>query len=295
MHNAAEPGGPLDAQLTTPTTGLTVHYRDWGGTGRPILLLHGLASSAQIWDFVAPALRGRGHALAIDQRGHGATGKPDDGYAYATIVADLAGVVQALGLAPPIVVGHSWGASVALSYAAQTPACPGAVLIDGGIVDMQARPGATWDDTAARLAPPDLTHLRLDDLVGYMGQGPLGHLDAAFRRRFFHSLMEEQPDGTVRPRLSRARHMAILRAMWDERPGLLLAQVTCPLLVVVAEPPGVDAADPWQVTRRQSLARLGDHAHIEVERMPDTIHDIPLQRPASLAARISTWMDAHGL
>src|SRR4051794_30672736 len=101
--------GPSDdTTLIAPTTGLAMHYRDWGGAGRPILLLHGLASSARIWDFVAPLLRDRGHVVALDARGHAASAKPDTGYDYATIIADVAGAVQALNLVPPVVVGHSW-------------------------------------------------------------------------------------------------------------------------------------------------------------------------------------------
>src|SRR5690242_7975437 len=145
---AGLPGAVHDATLTAPTTGLVMQYRDWGGGGRPILLLHGLASSAHIWELVAPRLRTRGRVVALDARGHGASAKPDEGYDYATIVADLAGALQALSLARPVVVGHSWGASVALAYAAQDATCAGVVLVDGGVVDMQARPDATWEETA---------------------------------------------------------------------------------------------------------------------------------------------------
>ena len=38
------------------TNGIRLHYRDWGGDGRPVVLLHGLASSCHIWDLVAPQL-----------------------------------------------------------------------------------------------------------------------------------------------------------------------------------------------------------------------------------------------
>src|SRR5438552_2562339 len=104
--------GAVDATLTAPTTGLQLHYRDWGGSGQAILLLHGLASSARIWDLVAPLLARRGRVIALEARGHGLSAKPDDGYDYATIVADVAGAVDVLGLRRPVVVGHSWGASV---------------------------------------------------------------------------------------------------------------------------------------------------------------------------------------
>src|SRR5215204_6353684 len=139
-HDATTP--ETDGYLTVPTTGLRMHYRDWGGTGRAFLLLHGLASSSRIWDLAAPLLRRHGRVVALDQRGHSLAGKPDSGYDFTTIVADAWGAAQALGLERPVVIGHSWGASVALAYAAHDPACAGVVLVDGGVVDMQAVPGA---------------------------------------------------------------------------------------------------------------------------------------------------------
>ena len=294
MHDEnAQPAPVGDGTLTTTTTGIEMHYRDWGGSGRPILLLHGLASSSRIWDLVAPRLTGYGRVVALDQRGHGAGAKPDAGYDFATIVADAQGAVAALGLRAPVVIGHSWGAGVALAYAAHDPACPGVVLVDGGLMDMQARPGATWEETSHRLAPPDLSHLRLDDLVRHMGQGPLGGLDESFRRSFFRSLMEEQPDGTVRPRLTRDHHMAILHAMWEQRLAPVLDQVSCPILAIMAESPApVDAADPFQAAKQRTLAQAAQHPNIHLVTLPDTIHDIPLHRPAELARLIGAWLAA---
>jgi pimeloyl-ACP methyl ester carboxylesterase len=283
--------GVTDGTLTTPTTGLDLHYRDWGGSGRAMLLLHGLASSSRIWDLTAPLLRAHGHVVALDQRGHDGSGKPDSGYEFATIVADARGAAQVLGLAHPVVVGHSWGAGVALAYAAADPTCAGVVLIDGGVVDMQARPGATWEETAERLAPPDLSHLHLDDLVQHMGRGPLAHLDTEFRRAFFRSLMAEQPDGTIRPRLTRDRHMRILRAMWDQRVAPVLAQVACPILVILAQPADEHYDHPFQAAKRAGLALFRDHPATEIHILPDTIHDIPLQRPETLADLIGNWVD----
>ena len=47
---------PREGWLTA--NGLNLHYRDWGGSGPPIVLLHGLASTSHIWDLVAPPAGG---------------------------------------------------------------------------------------------------------------------------------------------------------------------------------------------------------------------------------------------
>src|SRR6266849_9030785 len=103
---------PVDGFVAA--NGLQLHYRRWSPARPvselpPILLLHGLASAAHIWDLVAPLLAGRGYVVtALDQRGHGESDKPDTGYDFATIIADDTAVVEALGIGRPVVVGHSW-------------------------------------------------------------------------------------------------------------------------------------------------------------------------------------------
>ncbi len=70
---------------TISTNGINLHYRDWGGSGRQVVLLHGLASSCHIWDLVAPQLAEDFAVIAVDQRGHGLSDKPDTGYDFASV------------------------------------------------------------------------------------------------------------------------------------------------------------------------------------------------------------------
>lgn len=90
---------PTDKTLTLD--GLDFHYRDWGGTGTPLVLLHGLASTSHIWDLAAPLLAQEYRVLALDQRGHGTTSKPDTGYDSKTFVGDLRAFVGETGLERP--------------------------------------------------------------------------------------------------------------------------------------------------------------------------------------------------
>ena len=210
------------------------------------------------------------------------------------MVGDLRGALAALDLEDAVVVGHSWGATVALAYAAQ-PETPGVVLVDGGLADWQGQPGASWERTERELAPPKMDHLRLDDLVAGMGHGWLSHLDPAFVRDFAGSLMNEQPDGTIRPRLTRERHMAILRAIWDQRPPAALAASACPILAVMAGSATAGGGEREAMIQR-TLQQAGARPGVTVEWMPEMIHDIPLQRPRELADLIIGWMrGARGL
>src|SRR5947208_7272687 len=78
--------------------GLQLAYREWGGEGHPILLVHGLASSYRIWDFVGPRLARRFRVIALDQRGHGRSDRPEASFEFATYVADLREFMDLLGL-----------------------------------------------------------------------------------------------------------------------------------------------------------------------------------------------------
>ena len=78
---------PRDGWLTV--NGLSFHYLDWGGSGQPLLLLHGLASTCHIWDMVAPILAQDHSVVALDQRGHGETDKPNSGFEFASVTQDL--------------------------------------------------------------------------------------------------------------------------------------------------------------------------------------------------------------
>src|ERR1041384_5527200 len=104
---------------------LRLNYEQWGpaSSGSGVVLVHGLGSSCHIWDFVAPLVAQQSlRVVALDQRGHGESDQPDTGYDFASVVADLAGFVQAVGLVEPSVfVGHSWGASVVLHFATTHP------------------------------------------------------------------------------------------------------------------------------------------------------------------------------
>lgn len=94
--------------------GLSFHYVDYGGQGRDLLLLHGLASNARFWQLIAPYLAENFRVFALDQRGHGTSAKPANGYDFPTVAADVASVVNSLGLERPIIVGHSWGGRLLL-------------------------------------------------------------------------------------------------------------------------------------------------------------------------------------
>jgi N-formylmaleamate deformylase len=92
-----------------------------GGTGSPVLLLHGLTDAGTTWQTVADALAASHHVVVLDQRGHGQSSAPEAGYGISDFVSDAAEVISALNLAPVAVLGHSLGGLIALHLAATHP------------------------------------------------------------------------------------------------------------------------------------------------------------------------------
>ena len=99
--------------------GLSLHYLEWGQSASPpLILLHGGSAHAHWWDHIAPVLARTYRVLAFDLRGHGDSAwTPPSTYEITDYVSDLEGIVEHLRLQAPIVIGHSLGGFIALSYA----------------------------------------------------------------------------------------------------------------------------------------------------------------------------------
>jgi pimeloyl-ACP methyl ester carboxylesterase len=280
---------PEDRWFNLPD-GVRMYARDWGGDGPAIVLLHGLASNARIWDLTAPLLAERARVVALDQRGHGQTDKPDEGYDYETIAEDLAAALDELDLNHPVVVGHSWGASVALERAARHPdVTGGVVLVDGGVFEISR--GMTWEEAEVRMAPPDLTSLTREEFLermrGWASNIALSpQVEEAVLANFYTA-----EDGRIRPHLTRENHMKILRAMYDQKVGELYPRVRCPVLIAPAM--SAPSADMPAFVRHKRAAvdtALGALPDARVRWFENTVHDIPLHRPAELAAAIESFI-----
>jgi pimeloyl-ACP methyl ester carboxylesterase len=117
----------------TEGAGVELHYAE-RGEGRPLLVIHGLASDAQAWSSQLDELAGAGaRAIAFDRRGYGASGAPEP-YAATTVqeqAQDAAALLERLDAAPALLVGDGFGALVALELLVRRPAlATGAVLVD---------------------------------------------------------------------------------------------------------------------------------------------------------------------
>jgi pimeloyl-ACP methyl ester carboxylesterase len=105
----------------TALDGVRLHFRI-GGSGFPVVLLHGFAETGHMWSPVLPRLSATHTVVVPDLRGAGASSKPEDGYDKRTMAQDIHALLGSLGIGKATIVGHDIGLMVAYAYAAQYPA-----------------------------------------------------------------------------------------------------------------------------------------------------------------------------
>ena len=94
-------------KFVTVEENVQLEVLDWGGTGRPFVLLAGRGFTAHVFDGFAEKLTNLYHVYGITRRGFGASSKPKSGYSEQRLADDDLGVFDALKLLAPVVVGHS--------------------------------------------------------------------------------------------------------------------------------------------------------------------------------------------
>lgn len=248
----------------------------------PVLLVHGLASNALLWEGAAHELVDMGHVVkAVDLRGHGMSEKPDDGYDMQSVTKDVAGLLCTLatnGFERPVVAGQSWGGNVVVELAHKYPELVrGVVAVDGGFLELQEH-FPQWEECSVKLRPPNLLGTPVSRMRGYMEGAhpdwPKTGIDGSMAN------FEQLPDGTIRPWLTLDRHLMVLRGLWEHKPTHIYKDITVPVMFVPAEGPG----GVFSETKRQAVERaLHSVPKVRVEWFSPADHDLHAQHPVRFA------------
>lgn len=267
-------------------SGVELHAVHWAANDagasalQPWLLVHGLASNARLWDGVARRLADFGHdVVAVDQRGHGLSSKPDDGYDMATVADDLRLLIDELGWERPAVAGQSWGGNVVLELAVRHPTDVHTIAcVDGGFIDLATR-FPDWDEAAATLAPPRLAGTSLEQITRWLETSAADWPEEG--RRGTLANFEVRDDGTIAPWLTFDRHLTVLRGLWEHQPSARYPLVGVPTLLI-----GADTGDvAWSHSKHEAV----DHALAALptgraEWFSPAHHDVHAQHPDAIAA-----------
>jgi pimeloyl-ACP methyl ester carboxylesterase len=212
----------------------------------------------------------------------------DADYSVEACAGDVVACLDALGWTSATVVGHSWGAAIALRAAARYPdRVQQAALIDGGLWS----PGGMGprDEVRARLTPPALG-IPADELWAMVRSGDLGSRWSDEHQAALELTFVSDENGLLRSRLGLERHMHVLDGLLDSDPAVDLAaseQHGTPVWAVVCQAQGAPA-QPTDDLRSDSVVRAAAHSNVLVHRWAGAIHDVPLQWPDLVAGFIDT-------
>ncbi|MFK7918146.1 MAG: alpha/beta fold hydrolase [Ilumatobacter sp.] len=281
------------AQLVRPVedhrelaSGVTLHTLRWlppetvARSGTTWLLTHGLASNARLWDGAARRLAARGHqVITVDQRGHGRSSKPDDGYDVANCADDLALLIDDLGLHKPAVAGQSWGGNVVLELGHRHPGSVSTVAcVDGGFIDLQ-RTFPEWDDCAEALAPPRLAGTPLATMRGWLDRSAADWPEEG--RAGTMANFEVRDDDTIAPWLTFERHLTVLRGLWEHSPTSVYPDVAVPTLLIPADTGDVS----WTSSKRDAVSAAVTALPISrAHWFTPAHHDVHAQHPSAVAS-----------
>ena len=254
------------------------------------VLIHGLASNARMWDGVGAALAERGYAsIAVDLRGHGRSPKPpvygegheEPGYGFDEVSADVLQLLDDEGLVDdrrPTIVGQSLGGNVVVELAANHPGRIRAVAaIDGGVIRLGER-FPDWNECESRLAPPDLAGTPVERIRAWMTSAhpdwPQSGIEGSLAN------FEVRHDGTIAAWLSRDRHLAILRALWEHDPVASFARLAVPAALLLA-----DSAADWSHDKAVGAAQCANASPVpvDIEWFAGADHDLHAQHPVRTA------------
>ena len=262
-------GDPQSKYVTV--NGVKLRYLDWGTEGLPYMVcLHGHTGQARIWDQLAEEARNHYHVLAFDQRGHGESGRADDGYARDRFVEDLAALMDALDLPKVTLAGLSMGGWHSMLYT------PGHQDRVEKIVMVDIGPESSREAMASRGNRPP-TPEEFDSLDGAIEWARTGNTlvsDEDLRSDVAHRTRQRE-DGKwtwkADPRLFQPltdmTDETLIKRYWDG-----LSAISCPILHVRGRESGLVSDD---ILERMSQANP-NFQNVDV---PDAGHVVTVDNP----------------
>lgn len=223
------PSSPTEGEVRV--NGIRLRYLDWSGpanpTFPPTVLLHGLLQTKEGMANLASHLARRGRVVVPDLRGRGSSDQPESGYDPATMADDVAGLIDAVGLDRPVVLGRLHGGLIAYHLAARWPdSVRGLILGDTAPeVDQERAKRAL---AVVRGLPPRFSSM--DEALGFY-QGTLRLSEARARHDIPHDLTPDEAGGYRwchnLALVEQIEVASMPRADWD-----VIAQVRCPTLLL---------------------------------------------------------------
>jgi len=254
--------------------GITLHYyRTGNGSLPPMVLSHGYTDNGLCWTDLAHAMEGKYDVIMYDLRGHGLSDAPAAGYDINDNVSDIVGLIKALKLEHPVIIGHSLGGSIAAVVAAKYPDIPKkAVLIDPpGLLNPLFEPGEAMNRARSWFTQDmnNLKGLSKDQLIKIAAQRHPAISQAA-RGRWADSKMQMKPQ--------------IIDSVLTIPPlKPYLPKITVPTLILKA-----DAND---TVRKMEIDAVSANPNIKIVHVKGTGHLVHLEKPEESLVVLNEFLE----
>jgi len=255
-------------------TGLRLQYVEHGDPeGVPAVLLHGASDSWRSYELVLPQLPEWIRAIAVTQRGHGDSSRPAAGYRTRDFAADIAALLDALGIPQAVIVGHCMGGYVAQRFAIDYPGRTRSLVL--------VATRSTWYDH------PDIR------AVAEIVAGLEDPVDPDFVREFQHGTLAQPVSPQYVETIvgeSLKLPARVWRSLFDDclspadHPAAELGRIGAPTLVLCG------GRDSLALDQQEALAAAIPAAVLET--YPEAGHALHWEEPGRFAADLAAWIDS---
>lgn len=276
---------PHRVEFVTVEAGVQLEVLDWGGTGRPIVLLAGYLT-AHAYDDFAPKLTQIGHVYGITRRGFGASSRPESGYTSRRLAEDILRVLDTLKLSKPVLMGHSFGGQDQTILAENHPErIAGLVYLnsaeDPTVTDYGVKPadGSKLPSAARERPKPDFSSFQAYRASQVLIQ------DIAFPESELRQVYAANPDGTVGSYLGSGKvREAMFRGL--EKPDF--ARVKVPVLAFFVAPVSLnDEIRKYQPQTEEERAALEQQYRFDMAVRDRHMQDLKKGVPSARVVELS--------
>lgn len=269
--------------------GLAIRVHDHGGDGPDLVLVHATGFHGRIWDPFVPRLRERFRVVALDQRGHGDSDKPEGGYEWARFGEDVLAVVDGIALDRPRAMGHSaGGAALVLAETSRPGTFDRLVLMDPVTPFPDVR---VWmrDGQANPMVEGARRRRRIwgshEEMIGRIRAGtPLSGWREEFLRAYVEHGTAARPDGTFELKCPPEVEAQIYQMGGRHDGWERLSSITCPTLLLVGE-----RSEMWWAERRDEAAAQLRNGRAET--VAGGGHFFPMEDPDATLAHVLPFLE----
>lgn len=263
--------GPSTAKWTSgicEVNSVNIHYLRTGRDKPTLIALHGLTGSGACWTPLARALEDEYDVVMPDARGHGKSSAPLDGYMYRDHASDILGLIEALGLTAPVLLGHSMGGMTAAVVASQLgSAIRGVILADPTFISPEWQREVYESDVVEQ-------HRQFlsSDKRDLLAQSRLRHPHRS------SELIELIADARLQTHINAFDVLTPPNPEYRE----LICSIRTPILLVIG--------DKGIVSLETAQELQGLNPCLSYELIPDVGHGLPFDQPERLGAMVKAFL-----